>query len=350
MTSLDPCRGSVPHPRPEPSSPPLLSAPRQPPVVLPDHTSCPESFPGSCHPALTPHPEQPWCLQHPHSINGPVGWGHRAQGPTPLPGVLVAVACPTPRCGLLRRTWGPGWPAGCPQWPPCPVGLRLLAQACGCLLVSPGPLDAPSRPARNSLLGLFWAVSASGPTRPPQLRFSSGRGLSRESAEASEPLAAVPQHARGAGGTDLGSVPPLAGVRPSPLRLLQGRGACPSSPPVHPVLPTPSRSIAFLCHGDTVPPSREPESSGGNRFRWRGWGGGENPPGPGRERVPLGSAAPAGPCGWPGQAFGSGLEGLTSACSCWPWASRRTSCSSPRSRLSSASRRSRACVTGVGRS
>lgn len=265
MTSLDPCRGSVPHPRPEPSSPPLLSAPRQPPVVLPDHTSCPEPFPGSCHPALTPHPEQPWCLRHPHSINGPAGWGHRAQGPTPLPGVLVAVACPTPRGGLLRRTWGPGWPAGCPQWPPCPVGLRLLAQACGCLLGSPGPLDAPSRPAWNSLLGLFWAVSASGPMRPPQLRFSSGRGLSRESAEASEPLAAVPQHARGAGGTDLGSVPALAGVRPSPLRLLQGRGACPSSPPpVHPGLPTPSRSITFLCHGDTVPPSREPESSGGN--------------------------------------------------------------------------------------
>lgn len=303
----------------------------------------------SLNPALSPPPcPATWLCpppeQHPHSINGPTGWGHRAQGPTSLPRVLVAVACPAPRHGLLRRSWGPRWPAGCPQWPPCPVGLRPLAQAgraCWGLLA---PWMPPSCPAQNSPPGLFRAVSASGPTRPPQLRFSSGRGLPRESAEASEPPAAASHHARGAGGADPGSAPSLAGARSSPLWLLQGHVACRSSPPCTPP-PHPSRSVTFHPMETLSSPSGSLSHLGETEVQagvvgWRG-----DPPGSGREGVPLGSAAPAGPCGQPAQASGSGREGLTSARSCWPWASCRTSCSSPRSRLSSASRTSRACVT-----
>ena len=111
---------------------------------------------------------------------------------------------------------------------------------------------------------------------------------------------------------------------------------------VHSTLPTPSCSIAFSSHGDTVPPAGSLGHLGETEVQVAGVGWRGDPPGAGRERVPLGSAVPAGPCGRPGQASGSGPEGLTSACSCWPWASCRTSCSSPRSRLSSASRRSRA--------
>lgn len=143
----------------------------------------------------------------------------------------------------------------------------------------------------------------------------------------------------------------------SPLLLVSGPPLCGFCKGVGPAHPPPPRSTldspphpapSPFCAMETLSPRAESLSHLGETevqvvgVGWRG----DPPPGPGREQVPLGSAAPAGPCGRPGQAFSSGPEGLTSACSCWPWASRRTSCSSPRSRLSSASRRSRACVTG----
>ena len=66
VISPDPCRGSVPQPQPcpEPSPLPLLSAPQQPPGVLPDRTSCP-SPPPVLPPCSAPPPEQPWSLRHP---------------------------------------------------------------------------------------------------------------------------------------------------------------------------------------------------------------------------------------------------------------------------------------------
>lgn len=66
VISPDPCRGSVPQPQPcpEPSPLPLLSAPHQPPGVLPDRTSCP-SPPPVLPPCPAPPPEQPWSLRHP---------------------------------------------------------------------------------------------------------------------------------------------------------------------------------------------------------------------------------------------------------------------------------------------
>ena len=70
------------------------------------------------------------------------------------------------------------------------------------------------------------------------------------------------------------ALPPLvAGARSSPLWLLQGRVACPSSPPRHP--PIQLRHLFFPWRH--CPPSRETESSGGNRFRRLQWGGGETP-------------------------------------------------------------------------
>lgn len=246
---------------PTPNTNPALS--RHP------HPSCllPASPPGSCltapaAPSPPPHPATRLCPppeRHPHSINGPAGWGHRAQGPTSLPRVLVAVAFPAPRHGLLRRSWGPRWPADCPQWPPCPVGLHPLAQAgraCWGLL-------APWMPP-PALLKILCRVF-SGQSLPQVQRglpscTSPRGGDSPESAEASEPLAAVSHHTRGAGSADPGSAPSCCWCQVLPSVASARACGLPILPSLAPPIPLRHLFVPWR----HCPPRREPESSGGN--------------------------------------------------------------------------------------